>query len=84
MQKVVFDDGVKKLILKNNEEITADLYLDCTGFKSILKNKTERIILRDRLICDTAVACSVSYVNENVEKLPYVRCASALLLFMCR
>jgi tryptophan halogenase len=75
VQKVVFDgDEIKKLILKNGEEITADLYVDCTGFKSILKNKTEKIILRDRLICDTAVACSVNYINENVEKLPYVRC----------
>jgi tryptophan halogenase len=75
VENVVFDGNeIKKLILKDNEEITADLYIDCTGFKSILKNKTERIILRDRLICDTAVACSVNYLNENIEKLPYVRC----------
>jgi tryptophan halogenase len=75
VKNVVFDGNeIKKLILKDNEEITADLYIDCTGFKSILKNKTERIILRDRLICDTAVACSVNYLNENIEKLPYVRC----------
>jgi len=75
VEKVIFDGNeIKKLILKNNEEITADLYIDCTGFKSILKNKTEKIILRDRLICDTAVACSVNYANENLEKLPYVRC----------
>lgn len=75
VEKIIFDGNeIKKLILKNNEEITTDLYIDCTGFKSILKNKTEKIILRDRLICDTAVACSVNYLNENIEKLPYVRC----------
>ena len=75
VKNVVFDGNeIKKLILKDNEEIIADLYIDCTGFKSILKNKTERIILRDRLICDTAVACSVNYLNENIERLPYVRC----------
>ena len=75
VKNIVFEGNeIKKLILKDNEEITADLYIDCTGFKSILKNKTERIILRDRLICDTAVACSVNYLNENIEKLPYVRC----------
>ena len=44
VKKVVFDDNeIKKLILKNGEEILADLYIDCTGFKSILKNKTEKI-----------------------------------------
>jgi len=75
VNKVVFEgDEIKKLILKNGEEVIADLYIDCTGFKSILKNRTEKIILRDRLICDTAVACSVDYLDINVEKLPYVRC----------
>ena len=75
VQKVMFDDDeIKKLILKNGEEITADLYIDCTGFKSILKNKTEKIILRDRLICDTAVAGPIMYENKDTEMTPYTRC----------
>ena len=32
----VNDLGIEKLILESGEEVTADLYVDCTGFKSIL------------------------------------------------
>jgi tryptophan 7-halogenase len=75
VKKVVFDDNeIKKLILKNGEEILADLYIDCTGFKSILKNKTEKIKLRDRLICDTAVAGSIMYIDKQKEITPYTKC----------
>jgi tryptophan halogenase len=77
VEKVIFDGNeIKKLILKNNEEILADLYIDCTGFKSILKNKTERIILRDRLICDTAVAGPIMYIDKEKEITPYTRCVA--------
>jgi len=77
VEKIIFDGNeIKKLILKNNEEILADLYIDCTGFKSILKNKTERIILRDRLICDTAVAGPIMYIDKEKEITPYTRCVA--------
>jgi tryptophan halogenase len=77
VEKVIFDGNkIKKLILKNNEEILADLYIDCTGFKSILKNKTEKIILRDRLICDTAVAGPIMYIDKEKEITPYTKCAA--------
>ena len=75
VEKVFFDGSeIKKLILKNGEEILADLYIDCTGFKSMLKNKTEKIRLRDRLICDTAVAGSIMYIDKQKEIIPYTRC----------
>jgi tryptophan halogenase len=77
VEKVIFDGNkIKKLILKNSEEILADLYIDCTGFKSILKNKTEKIILRDRLICDTAVAGPIMYIDKEKEITPYTKCAA--------
>jgi len=77
VEKVIFDGNkIKKLILKNNEEILADLYIDCTGFKSILKNKTEKIILRDRLICDTAVAGPIMYIDQEKEITPYTKCVA--------
>ena len=63
-----------KLFLKNGETIGGDLFIDCTGFKSILKKKRDRVELRNRLICDTAVASHVPYINESAEKLPYVKC----------
>ena len=75
VQKVIFDGNeIKKLILKDDEEITGDLYIDCTGFKSILKNKTEKIILNDRLICDTAIAGPIMYENKDTEITPYTKC----------
>jgi len=75
VSKVVHNDsGVEYLKLKNNEKIKADLYIDCTGFNSILKEKTEKIMLRDRLICDTAVAAQVLYKDVKKEKVPYTRC----------
>jgi tryptophan halogenase len=75
VEKVVFDENkIKKLILKNNEEIVADLYIDCTGFKSMLKNKTEKIMLKDRLICNTAVAGPIMYIDKEKEITPYTRC----------
>jgi tryptophan 7-halogenase len=67
-----FDNN--KLILKNGKTISGDLFIDCTGFKSILKKNRDRVELRNRLICDTAVASHVPYLNENTEKLPYVKC----------
>ena len=77
VEKIIFDGNeIKKLILKNNEEILADLYIDCTGFKSMLKNKTERMILRDRLICDTAVAGPIMYIDKEKEITPYTRCVA--------
>jgi len=69
---VSFDE--KNLTLKNGDTISADLFIDCTGFKSLLKKTRDRVDLTNRLICDTAVAHHVKYVNEETEKLPYVRC----------
>ena len=64
---------VTKLVLKNKKEICGDLFIDCTGFKSLLKDRQDKITLKDRLICDTAVAGSIDYLS-NGEKLPYVIC----------
>lgn len=75
LKEIIYkENAIEKLILKNNEEIIGDLYIDCTGFKSILKKDSKKINLRDRLICDTAVAGSVKYLNEETEKTSYVKC----------
>ena len=75
VKEVVYkDDNIDTLILNNKQKVSADLYVDCTGFNSILKNKTEKIMLRDRLICDTAVAGQVEYKNKEKELVPYTKC----------
>ena len=62
------DEG---LLLKNKKRLKADLYVDCTGFKSLLQ-KTEKIDLHDRLICDTAVAGHIPYKDFWAESPSYV------------
>lgn len=64
--------NVTKLILKNGQEIEADLYVDCTGFKAILNHKPDRVNLEGRLFCDTAIAGHVPYEDIEKERKPYV------------
>ena len=61
----------KGLLLKNEQRLQADLFVDCTGFKSLLQ-ETPIVSLKDRLICDTAIAGHVSYEDIGKEKIPYV------------
>ena len=60
------------LYLKNGNKIEADLFIDCSGFKRLLK-QTDTVELTDRLFCDTAVAGHIPYKNES-ENHPYVVC----------
>jgi tryptophan halogenase len=68
------DGSVQRLVLANEINISGDLYLDCTGFKRLLSSNSDIISLRDRLFCDTAIACHVEYENEEIEFNPYVTC----------
>ena len=63
---------INKLFLKDGTEITADLFIDCTGFKSILQENKESIDLTGRLFCNTAIAGHVPYENIDNELHPYV------------
>tara|TARA_R110000782_G_scaffold21531_2_gene57816 strand:- start:2195 stop:3460 length:1266 start_codon:yes stop_codon:yes gene_type:complete len=81
VKKVVNDkDGIKYLVLKSNnpdgvkEIAKADLYIDCTGFNSILKNKRKKVTLRNRLICDTAVAGQIDYKDIKKELVAHTKC----------
>lgn len=67
-------NNIISLKLKNGDVIYSDLFVDCTGFKSILQNKAEKINLEDRLFVNTAVAGQVQYHDKNSEARPYVIC----------
>jgi tryptophan halogenase len=71
--EVVKDDigNIKKILLKNNQQIKSDLYIDCTGFKKILSQENKKILLTDRLFCDTAVAGHIPYKDRKNELHPY-------------
>ena len=58
-----------------DSSIKADLFIDCTGFKSILK-KNDKNDLTGRLFCDTAIATKVPYQNRSKELRPYTTCTA--------
>jgi len=56
---------------KNCAWVTADLFIDCTGMKSVL-NDSETTSLYGRLFCDTAIAGHIPYADKRTEQRPYV------------
>lgn len=68
------DDTVDYLELKNGLRIQGDLYVDCTGFHSILRKSKNRINLEGRLFVNTAVVCQVPYEDRPQEFKPYAVC----------
>jgi tryptophan 7-halogenase len=64
--------NINKLHLDNGQEIVSDLYIDCTGWKGLLKKPNKRVDLSDRLFCNTAVAGHVPYKDRDNELNPYV------------
>ncbi len=59
---------IKSLSTTNNGELEGDLFIDCTGFKSLLigeKLGVPFIPKKDTLFIDTALAVQVPYENED-------------------
>lgn len=76
-QAVTNEDGIEKIILDNGEEITADLFIDCTGFASILLNKALEepfISYNDILPNNSAWAAQIPFDNKREEIVPYTDC----------
>lgn len=65
------DNNINFVTLENKDDIKADLYIDCSGFKKLL-NKSDIINLENRLHCDTAIAGHVLYKNKERELTPFV------------
>ena len=76
-------NNIQSLVLADGSVVNGDIFFDCTGFKSILKEERDRVDLQGRLFVNTAVAGHVPYLEEgdckckggtNSEKHPYVEC----------
>jgi len=70
------DHGIEKLRDVTGREYIADLYIDCSGFKSILLEQAlgETFIdCNDVLLCNRAVAMPTQYKNKETEMFPYTR-----------
>lgn len=72
VSNVVLDNNdhriIDKLILENGEEISADLFIDCTGFHRSLISKLNRERKHyPTLPADTAIVCQVDYDDPEKE-----------------
>lgn len=75
----VDENGVSLLILDSGQEISADLYIDCTGFKALLANAigdVEFIDMSDRLPCNKAWAVQMPYKDVDKELENYTNCTA--------
>jgi len=69
------ENGIKSL----NKKHKADLYIDCTGFKSLLLGDTlkeEFISFEDLLPNNKAWATKIPYKNKKKELQPYTNCTA--------
>ena len=69
------DGYVHSLSLANGDcHGFSDFFVDCTGFKGLLREDKDRVDLTDRLFCDTAVVGHVPYIDRTKELKPYTAC----------
>ena len=73
------ESGVSSLVLEDGSVVTADLYVDCTGFKSLLLggalNETFDSY-EDMLPNNRAWAAPVEYIDAEKEMQPYTNCTA--------
>jgi len=65
---------IKSVHTVRGNNLTADLFVDCTGFRGLLINKAlgePFIDMNDHLLCDSAVAAAVPNDDEKVGIEPY-------------
>jgi hypothetical protein len=74
------DDGsIEKIGTENSGYLAADLFIDCTGFKSLLLEqtlKTPFISFHDTLLNDRAVATVIPYIDKEAEMENYTSCTA--------
>ena len=71
--------GIEKIILSNGDIIESDLFIDCTGFKSILLSSVgdnKFIDYSDIIPNNSAWAARVPYSNKEKELEPYTTCTA--------
>lgn len=76
---VADSEGVKKLILEGGEELTADLFFDCTGFKSMLLGKAMNepfVSYADKLPVNSTWAVQLQYEDAEKEIKNYTDCTA--------
>lgn len=75
----VDDDGVKSLVLDDGTEISGDLYIDCTGFNSLLLGQSLNepfTSYSDILPNNRAWATKIKYKDRDKELEPFTECTA--------
>lgn len=73
------DDAIEKIITSGGQHIRADLFIDCSGFRSILLEQTLNepfISFHDTLLNDRAIATVIPYINKEQEMENYTSCTA--------
>lgn len=73
------DAAVEKVITKGGEHLYADLFIDCSGFRSILLEQTLNepfISFHDTLLNDRAIATVIPYIDKEREMENYTSCTA--------
>lgn len=69
---VVKDNTIEKLIGKK-AEYTADMFIDCTGFRSLIRSKLPLERKSHKSLINNCAVCGPGSYKENEEPLPYTQ-----------
>lgn len=73
------DGSICEVLTKNSGALKADLFIDCTGFKSLLleqKLGVEFKSFHDTLLNDCAIATVIPYIDKEKEMENYTSCTA--------
>ncbi len=73
------EDGIKHLVLDNGQKLEADLFIDCTGFKSLLLTKAFEvpfIPISDIIPNNYAWATKIPYTDPETQIVNYTNCTA--------
>jgi tryptophan halogenase len=73
------DGSIEKVGTENSGYLEADLFVDCTGFKSLLLDQTLNepfTSFHDTLLNDRAVATVIPYIDKEAEMENYTSCTA--------
>ena len=73
------DESIKHLETASGDILEADLFIDCTGFKSLLLGETLKVPFasyKNVLINDKALAAQIPYIDKEKEMEPTTNCTA--------
>jgi flavin-dependent dehydrogenase len=72
------DNGILKLIDNNEKEYTADLFVDCSGFKKLLISEVNDNFtsFKPYLTLDKAIGMPLPYDNQEEQMKPRTKCTA--------